>query len=167
MTPDTYGHTCSQPFATYNPTSDCSRTWQDTGLWGLMLSSVTLPAWGGMRSGSLFEHQTPEPLTVEPESSWLLGTPRAQMGAWADSGKLQPMWDKGRRRFSNLEEQILVALPLMPTPCAADWRVANGNVAGTQIRLPEVVLHQLGDRSSPRLNGGRTSWGEDGQDPLW
>jgi hypothetical protein len=104
---------------------------------------------------------------AESESSSLLGTPRAQMGAWADSEKLQTMWDNGRRNFSNLEEQILVALPLLPTPCASDWRVANGNVAGDQIRLPEVVLHTLGDRMSPRLNNGLKSSGEDGLIPLW
>jgi hypothetical protein len=77
------------------------------------------------------------------------------------------MWDNGRRNFSNLEEQLLVALPLLPTPVAVMYKTANGNVKGQQIQLSEVVLHQLGDRISPRLNGGLTSSGEDGLIPLW
>ena len=75
----TYGPTSPMPLATYDPAESCWRTSEITCLWALTLSSLTLPEWGSMRGGVLFEHPTPERLTAERDcsSSPTLPTPRA------------------------------------------------------------------------------------------
>ena len=60
---DTSGPTSYAPFARWDRDSQSWRTSEATSLWDLELSSLTLPAWGGLRDGELCEHPTPERLT--------------------------------------------------------------------------------------------------------
>jgi hypothetical protein len=64
------------PFAQYDPDTQSWKTSEVTSLWALPMSSLTLPAWGGMQGGELFEHPTPERPTVAPGCS-SLPTPKA------------------------------------------------------------------------------------------
>lgn len=68
---DTFGPTSGTPFAQYDPIESCWKTCEDTSLWALRMSSLTLPTWGALRDGVLYELPTPERLTIEPGSSSL------------------------------------------------------------------------------------------------
>ena len=59
MTLDTSGLTSYEPFAKWDHDSQSWRTSEATCLLALTLSSLTLPAWGGLHDGELFEHPTP------------------------------------------------------------------------------------------------------------
>jgi hypothetical protein len=120
----------------------CGYTWQESSakfdlathswkiaqcLWeeDLLESSVTLPKWGMMRSGVLWERTTPALLTSGTESgSW--GTPRAGMGRSPACH-----YDRGR---GNLEEQVGAAeyAKTWPTPTRNDavgagYQKSNGS----------------------------------------
>ena len=76
---DTFGPTSatpSQPFARWSPSL---KTWTATGLWDLPTSLGTLPKWGCLQDGELFEQPKPERPTGESESL-LLPTPTMQDG---------------------------------------------------------------------------------------
>ena len=60
---DTSGLTSYAPFARWDRDSQSWKTSEATSLWDLELSSLTLPAWGGLHDGELCEHPTPERLT--------------------------------------------------------------------------------------------------------
>lgn len=68
---DTCGPTSGTPLARYDPQQRCWKTSEDTSLWALTLSSLTLPTWGGLHAGVLYELPTPERPTIEPGSSSL------------------------------------------------------------------------------------------------
>lgn len=72
---DTSGPTSATPSSPFAQWSPSLRTWTDTGLLGLTLCLGTLPTWGCLRDGELFELPTPEPPTVASESSSLLPSP--------------------------------------------------------------------------------------------
>jgi len=76
---DTCGPTSSAPFARWDRDSQSWRTSAATSLWDLELSSLTLPAWGGLHDGELCEHPTPE-LAINVLDSSSLPTPRATDG---------------------------------------------------------------------------------------
>jgi hypothetical protein len=101
---DTCGHMSGMPLARWNLTSQSWRTCVDTSLWDLPMSSVTLPAWGYLRDGALFEQPMPERLTIGPDCS-SLPTPRAQAR--------DMIYDRKDYHY-NLEE----ALAKLPTPTA-------------------------------------------------
>lgn len=77
---DTCGLTSCEPFAKWDRDSQSWKTSEATCLWALTLSSLTLPAWGGLHDGELCEHPTPERLTSGPAFS-SLPTPAAMLGA--------------------------------------------------------------------------------------
>ena len=60
MTHATSGPMSYAPFARWDHDSQSWRTSEATSLWALTLSSLTLPAWGGLHDGELCEHPTPE-----------------------------------------------------------------------------------------------------------
>lgn len=60
---DTSGPTSYAPFAKWDHDSQSWRTSEATCLLALTLSSLTLPAWGGLHGGELCEHPTPGHLT--------------------------------------------------------------------------------------------------------
>ena len=71
----TYGRSSGMPFAQYDPDSHYWKTCVDISLWDLMLSSLTLPTWGCLRDGVLYELPMPELPTIE-QGSLFLPTPR-------------------------------------------------------------------------------------------
>lgn len=84
----TYGRSSGMPFAQYDPDSHYWKTCADTSLWDLMLSSLTLPNWGYLLDGVLYELPTPELPTIEQGSSYL-PTPMARDYKGSPSEKFQ------------------------------------------------------------------------------
>lgn len=163
---DTCGPTSGTLLAQYDPSERCWKTSEATSLWALTLSSLTLPTWGGLRDGELYEHPTPERLTTEPGYSFL-PTPRATkaMGDPMDVN-YNMLVERGYMKH-RLEETI----SLLPTPTASrmeknetpeDWasRSAAMNDYAT-LPLGVAVTHmvttqELGARMRQQLNGGAT-----------
>jgi hypothetical protein len=107
MMSDTYGPTSGTPFAQYDRQQRCWKTSEATSLWALTLSSLTLPTWGGLHAGELYEQPTLARPTIEPGYS-SLPTPRAQNG----EPRNQTIYHRDGPQ--NLEN----ALALLPTPLA-------------------------------------------------
>lgn len=106
---DTYGPTSQPPFAFYDPDSSCLRTSQATFLLDSMKSSVTLPRWGLMRSGALYER----PTLVRPtdaNGSSLLPTPQRADGM----GGVSPNRERSPHDLKN------IGYCLLPTPAVND-----------------------------------------------
>jgi hypothetical protein len=61
---DTFGPMFDMPLAQYDPDERCWKTSEATSLWALPMSSLTLPTWGYLHDGALFEQPTPERLTT-------------------------------------------------------------------------------------------------------
>ena len=120
---DTSGPMSYAPFARWDRDSQSWRTSEATSLWDLELSSLTLPAWGGLHDGELCEHPTPERLTSGLDYSSLptLPTPAVNdMGrgktpedwdAW--TAKMQAAHGNGNGHGKSLE---IEAQRLLPTP---------------------------------------------------
>ena len=106
----TFGPMYEMPFAQYDPNTQSWKTSEVTSLWALPMSSPTLPAWGGMQGGELFEHRTPERPTVAPDCS-SLPTPHAGLGERGRDG-VYPN-PKGQQDLQH-------ALAYLPTPLARD-----------------------------------------------
>jgi hypothetical protein len=85
--------------------------WEEDLEW----SSLTLPKWGMMRVGVLWERTTPEHLTSETESG-LWATPTASTGGPEPEGKT------GRK--------LVTQVAMWPTPCTRDYKGVSG--AGRQ-----------------------------------
>jgi hypothetical protein len=112
MMSDTSGHMYEMPLAQYDRDSQCWRTSEATSLWALEMSSLTLPTWGGMRNGELFEQQKPEPLTTERDYS-SLPTPTAR------DYKEQTLGWTWQRDGVTQEDTLPRALTaILPTPTA-------------------------------------------------
>jgi hypothetical protein len=73
---DTCGPMYEMPLAQYDPDGRCWKTSEVTSLWALPMSSLTLPTWGCLRDGALYELPTPERPTIERDCS-SLPTPTA------------------------------------------------------------------------------------------
>jgi hypothetical protein len=129
------------PLAQYDQQQQCWKTSEATSLWALPMSSLTLPAWGYLRDGALYELPTPEHPTIEHGFSSLL-TPNARdykgspSAAWsgqaslpravkslptptAQAAKHMTMDDRG---VGTLDDHNLwsVAARLLPTPAVND-----------------------------------------------
>ena len=104
---DTCGLTSCEPFAKWDRDSQSWKTSEATSLWALTLSSLTLPAWGGLHDGELCEHPTPERLTSGPDYS-SLPTPVA------DHSRGLPSSTTDYASLAN------VAAALLPTPAVND-----------------------------------------------
>jgi len=112
MTSDTCGPTSVtllSPFARWSPSL---KTWTDTGLLGLTLCLGTLPTWGCLRGGGLYELPTPERPTDASESSSSLPTPTAR--DWKDTS-VGPA-----RHRPHDEDTLSRALHFLPTPTVMD-----------------------------------------------
>jgi len=79
MMSDTCGLTFYAPLGKWDHDSRSWKTSEATSLWALTLSSLTLPTWGGLHDGELFELPTPELATNALDCS-SLPTPRATDG---------------------------------------------------------------------------------------
>ena len=115
----TSGPTYVTPFAQYDPDTQCWRTSEVTSLWALPMSLPTLPAWGGMRGGELFELPTPELLTIAPDCS-SLPTPHAGLGERGRDG-VYPN-PKGQQDLQH-------ALAYLPTPVVNDMGAGKDPLA--------------------------------------
>ena len=109
---DTSGLTSSAPFARWDRDSQSWKTSEATSLWDLILSSLTLPAWGGMRDGELCEHPTPALATSVLDCS-SLPTPSANDTTGAE--------DQAQRKIRGAGGPMLRDAPtLLPTPAVND-----------------------------------------------
>jgi hypothetical protein len=130
----TSGPTSRPPFAYYDHESSCWRTSQGTFPWDSTPSSVTLPRWGSMRSGELFERRMPVLPTVGPGSSSLLPTPLASDG------------EKGgpNQRGGSGDLRLASAVQLLPTPTASEATGAGytdrENGGGRNLRTEVTLL---------------------------
>lgn len=124
---DTSGLTSRTPFASYDPDSSASRTWQVMSLWGWTSYSETWPRSGMTRGGDAYELPTLAPPTPASECSSLLPTPTVNdMGA----GKTVEAWDEWTARMKvkhgngngHGPSLSIEALRLLPTPKAQDYR---------------------------------------------
>jgi len=124
---DTYGPTFYAPLGKWDRASQSWKTSEATSLWALTLSSLTLPTWGGLHDGELFEHPTPELATSALDYS-SLPTPVA------DNSRGLPQTGTDYASLPN------AVIGLLPTPNAAD---GNGggrlNSEGHQRTLPGTV----------------------------
>lgn len=116
MMTDTCGPTSPTPFAYYDPDTCSVKMSQATFPWDSTPSSPTLPGWGSMRGGELFERPTPAPLTAARDcsSSLLLPTSRA-----TDGEKGGPNQVNGRGVRDSLPG---LAPTLLPTPTSRDHK---------------------------------------------
>ena len=153
---DTSGPTSYAPFARWDRDSQSWRTSEATSLWDLELSSLTLPAWGGLRDGELCEHPTPERLTSAPAFS-SLPTPSANDTTGAE--------DQAQRQNRGAGGPMLRDLPtLLPTPTKGDgegggkragvtWESttkSTGNGGASRLRdvvslLPTPAVNDMGE----------------------
>ena len=120
---DTCGPTSGTPLAQYDPDERCWKTSEATSLWALTLSSLTLPPWGCLHGGELYELPTPALPTIEPGFS-SLPTPMAR--DYKDLTLPPRLW--GPKAYES-ELPTAIALHLMPTP-----KSSRGGAEATTIR---------------------------------
>ena len=128
------GPTSRTPFAYYDPDTCSLRTCQHSLFEDLTESSPTLPRWGSMRSGLLFERPMWVPRTDENASSSLLPTPDAYQGS--RGGSQHP--DKRRAGNHSVSLQDVVEQKLFPTPSVAD--TTGGHASRSGDRSNELLL---------------------------
>lgn len=140
---DTCGPTSYEPFAKWDRDSSCWKTSEVTSLWALTLSSLTLPAWGGLHNGELCEHPTPALATSGLDFS-SLPTPTAREAKGVDA--------PGRTGGASLGH--MASTSLLPTPTSQAAKHAelspierdgnrpqdNGNLWVVMPRLAEEAL---------------------------
>lgn len=106
---DTCGPTSGMPLAQYDREQRCWRTSEVTSLWALPMSSLTLPTWGCLRDGVLYELPTPAPATDALDYSSL---PTPQARDYKDETLPKP--------HGQHSPSLPVMLRTLPTPKAAD-----------------------------------------------
>ena len=131
---DTCGPMSGMPLASYDPNERCWKTSEATSLWALTLSSLTLPSWGYLHGGELYELPTPERPTIERACSSLLATPTTMDNLPARTGEAYEKAKnqggrKNRKATGNLREQV-VHLPT-PTAQAAKHMTMDDRGEGT------------------------------------
>jgi hypothetical protein len=115
---DTSGPTFYAPLGKWDRDSQSWKTSEATSLWALTLSSLTLPAWGGLHDGELCEHPTPAHLTSVLDCL-SLPTPTTEHS----SGGYNPAWGHGMTLLD--AAMVIVGAPagpatLLPTPAVND-----------------------------------------------
>ena len=124
-TPGTCGPSSPDSFAFYDPESSSLRTSQATFDLGFTPSLPTLPAWGWMSGGELYERPMSAPLTNAQGSS-LLPTPRRGETAdqTSEEGYFESLSSLVPRLFqtpnATRAEVRSDATPLLPTPNTMD-----------------------------------------------
>jgi hypothetical protein len=159
---DTYGPMYETPLARWDRQTSSWRTCAATSLWDLPMSSPTLPTWGCLRDGELYELPTPERVTVEHGYSWL-PTPTV-----IDS--------KGPIALQrNQMDKLRDITWLLPTPAVNDmgagkdpqawdeWaarqKAADGRPAPHGKSLEQEAL-RVGVNTHQRLTAGGASWAD-------
>lgn len=150
MTLATCGRSLPTPFAYFDPESLCLRTSQATFPWASTSSSPTLPRWGSMRNGQLFERQTWGPATSEPDSSSLLLTPTRGDGEGGGRKNPPPRGEGTKDGSGGLREQVRY----LPTPIS-DPASSNGHALNLTKCLPTPTV---GDsKSAANRTAGRSN----------
>jgi hypothetical protein len=155
MTSDTSGPTSSAPYATWDLDLSCWKTSATTSLWALPMSSVTLPAWGGLLNGELYELLTPELHTTE-HGFLLLRTPTAQLAT--NGGSQHPDKRKAGGHGPTLADEVE---HLLPTPTAQHSSGGYNPAWGHGVTLADATreLARLNGETLPALyDAGKTSW---------
>ena len=178
---DTCGLTSCEPFARWDRDSQSWRTSEATSLWDLELSSLTLPAWGGLHDGELCEHPTPERLTSGLDYS-SLPTPAAIPGASdlnfqvSGDGRTKPNklgWAIGEMlptpttddagnitRESGAFQSLTRSVRELPTPTSRDWKGHNQRgddtcLTGALLPTPTSQAAKHGELSPIEREGNR------------
>jgi hypothetical protein len=127
MTHDTSGLSSFGPFAFYDPESSSVRTSRLTLGLGLTESSLTLPKWGWMSAGALYERPTQVPHTSDPVSSSLLPTPVAHDDRKSPEASLAHKQRSGRTQLTSLNVLAKADFkqPMLPTPTSRDGKGRN------------------------------------------
>jgi hypothetical protein len=142
---DTCGPMYEMPLAQYDPDTRCWKTSEATSLWALEMSSLTLPAWGYLRDGALFELPMPARLTTGHDFS-SLPTPTGDDA-------------NNATRASGSFQSLTRSVVMLPTPAVNDmgagkdpqawdeWtqrmREAHGNGNGHGKSLEQEALKML------------------------
>jgi hypothetical protein len=142
---DTCGPMCEMPLAQYDPAERCWKTSEATSLWALPMSSLTLPPWGCLHDGELYELPTPAHLTTGHGFS-SLPTPTGDDASNAT-------------RASGSFQSLTRSVVMLPTPAVNDmgagkdpeawdeWtqrmREAHGNGNGHGKSLEQEALKML------------------------
>jgi hypothetical protein len=136
---DTCGPMYEMPLAQYDRDGRCWKTSEVTSLWALPMSSLTLPTWGSLRDGALYELPMPALPTIERDCS-SLPTPTASdkngPGAHGTGGPdlrtvittlPTPKAGDGERgrdlprlRADTHSRELATAVSLLPTPAVND-----------------------------------------------
>jgi hypothetical protein len=152
---DTYGLTFYAPLGKWDHDSQSWKTSEATSLLALTLSSLTLPSWGGLQGGELFELPTPELATSEPASS-SLPTPTTQ----PTTGNGHARNTNGAGSHGDGGSDLRTTIAMLPTPNAADGNGGGrGNSHGHQKTLPGTVRQALspGATTAPPSPDGNTT----------
>jgi hypothetical protein len=174
---DTYGPMYETPLARWDRPTSSWRTCAATSLWDLPMSSLTLPTWGCLRGGELYELPTPEPATVEHGYS-SLPTPMADNSrGLPNGGNFQslpnavlglptPKASDGERgrdlpriRQDESGRELATAVGLLPTPTVQDGRNTAGQsqlgrntlpLNSLVILLPTPAVNDMGAGKDPQ-----------------
>ena len=152
---DTSGLTFYAPLGKWDRNSQSWKTSEATSLWALTLSSLTLPAWGGLHDGELCEHPTPA-LAISVLDSSSLPTPRA-----TDGTKGGP-----NQRGSSGDQMLPSAvMGFLPTPNHRDWKgAANPETklaGGHQVNLNDVAAYLPTPAVNDMGEGKTLEWWDD------
>lgn len=150
---DTCGHMSGMPLAQYDPEQRCWKTCEDTSLWALPMSLETLPPWGCLHGGVLFEQLMPALPTIERDYS-SLPTPMAR--DYKDESFPPRLW--GPKAYDS-ELPTAIARNLMPTPRAANGDQRNQtiykregpqNLENALALLPTPAVNDMGAGKDPQ-----------------
>ena len=155
---DTCGPTSGMPLAQYDREQRCWRTSEVTSLWALPMSSLTLPTWGGLRDGELYE----------------LPTPALATNALDCSSLPTPMADNSRGLPNGGDYQSLPNVLLtLPTPRSVMTKAGPMDTVREQVqrhgyktRLEETIAHLPTPRAANGEERNQTIYKRKGVDYL-
>ena len=152
----------------------CGDTWQESSmkfdlntsswrthrfLWeeDLPESSVTLPKWGMMRDGVLWERTT-SPLPTKGTESGSWPTPTAnEDAAGTPEGKMQWMLTQAAKSGCKTRKEYQESKQ-WPTPCAGDYRSPNLNPCRNGQKIEPASGHALPAKVGGQLNPTWVEW---------
>ena len=172
------GSTWRELSVKYDPTTHSWKTHQCLWEEDLPSSSLTLPSWGMMLSGVLWERITPAHLTNETESGLLpngvnsFHTPNTTgLDGWSNSRKAlkkrQEIWPTPRagnpgsrpngKGGKILAEEVKKSV-MWATPCAGDYRSPNLNPCKNGQKIEPASGHALPAQVGGQLNPTWVEW---------
>jgi hypothetical protein len=149
---DTCGPMYEMPLAQYDRNGRCWKTSEVTSLWALPMSSLTLPTWGCLRDGALYELPTPAHRTIERDCS-SLPTPMARDYKGEPSSKYEqgglnrlvttlptPRAQNGEERNQTIYKRVGVT----------GWRGSRLNLENALALLPTLAVNDMGAGKDPQ-----------------